>query len=350
MKNSAMIPERLLELDALRGLAAFGVMLFHFTFNKKTINPSLEFRYGVSGVDLFFMISGFVIFMSITKIKNRSEFIISRFSRLYPTFWACIIITSSFIFVFENENFNLPQIFFNLSMFPAFFSVEDLDPSYWTLVVELTFYAWIFAVYMIRKTGEIETIGLITLVIILLFHQGRHFYPELYRFVQLKIQLINHFPLFLSGILFYQLKFKGDTFTRYLFLLFCFLSACYLHDKGGRTMYIIGFGPHCSLMLFYHFIFILFINKKLKFLSQPSLLFLGNISYSLYLLHQYVGKIIMDLALLYFSPNIYLAIAIAIIFCILIAHLVTRFFERPAVTFIRSLNNKYQPANPAAAY
>lgn len=57
---------RLLELDALRGLAALGVLLFHYSYNQPGIQPDAQFRAGVASVDLFFMISGFVTLISTT--------------------------------------------------------------------------------------------------------------------------------------------------------------------------------------------------------------------------------------------------------------------------------------------
>src|SRR5689334_21950406 len=97
-KNS----ERLLELDVLRGLAAFGVLCYHYTTHhtllfSPTIKPLFNFPYGVYGVELFFMISGFVIFMTLENTKRPLDFIVSRFSRLYPCYWASVILTFSVI-------------------------------------------------------------------------------------------------------------------------------------------------------------------------------------------------------------------------------------------------------------
>jgi peptidoglycan/LPS O-acetylase OafA/YrhL len=66
-QHSARPVRRLLELDVLRGIAAFGVLVFHFTDYKDPVNVHpyplpFRFGYGTLGVYLFFMISGFVIF------------------------------------------------------------------------------------------------------------------------------------------------------------------------------------------------------------------------------------------------------------------------------------------------
>src|ERR1700679_1685854 len=86
---------RLLELDCLRGIAVTLVITFHFTLNE----PNLRryFRFDCAGVELFFMISGFVIFLTIEKTTNYKDFLLSRFSRLFPAYWTCVTLTTLFI-------------------------------------------------------------------------------------------------------------------------------------------------------------------------------------------------------------------------------------------------------------
>ena len=102
---------RIFELDILRGIAALIVALFHLTLDTpkeyRTFNTSI-FSIGSPMPSLFFIISGFVIFMTIEKIKDWKEFVITRFFRLYPSFWISIIL--SLIFVFFLGNGYLPNI------------------------------------------------------------------------------------------------------------------------------------------------------------------------------------------------------------------------------------------------
>jgi len=85
---------RIEELDALRGLAAFAVMLYHYTagegprLNRAELLVSVP--WGHFGVQLFFVISGYVILMTVRRVRTAGEFAVSRFARLYPAFWvAC---------------------------------------------------------------------------------------------------------------------------------------------------------------------------------------------------------------------------------------------------------------------
>lgn len=334
---------RLLELDALRGLAALSVLLFHFTLPNEA-ELGWRFGIGVTGVDIFFMISGFVIFLTIQKMKNWQQFVIFRFSRLYPVYWVCVSITASFIFFCDPKVFDPINVLANLTMFPSYFGIEDLDGSYWTLIIELLFYTWVLLVYITNQLKKIVLIGVVFTITIILFHHFGSNYPAVYLFALQKIQLINHFPLFLSGIVFYKLFTRPFSFSYVLVLLFCIASAIYLSDKGGRTMQILQRAEHGTLIVIYHLIFVLFISGRLTFLKMAPLLFLGRISYSLYLLHQYIGLQLIRILKTHFSLDIQFAILLTIVISIGLAALVTKYIEIPSVQFVR-LQYKRQQAS-----
>jgi peptidoglycan/LPS O-acetylase OafA/YrhL len=339
----AIIPEivptnlnnRLLELDALRGLAALSVMVFHFTINENAQKLGWEFRYGVTGVDIFFMISGFVIFLAIQKVKKWQDFAVSRLARLYPTFWACVFITATFLCIYQPELLSWQLILANLTMFPVYFGVENLDGVYWTLLVEMIFYLWILVIYLAKGLEKIVAIGTACTVVIVAFHLGKAHYLDFYKFITWKVQLLNHFPLFLSGILFYQLKFEGFAWRYVGLILLCMMAAFYLHDKGGRSMYHVTWGEHTVILFLYHALFFLFVLGHLTFLVWPPLLFLGKISYSLYLLHQYIGLQVIHSLHVTWGLNIYLAVGLTVGLCILLAYGVTRYVELPAIRAIK---------------
>lgn len=328
--------DRLPELDALRGIAALAVVFFHFTINRNATELGWQFNYGVTGVDIFFMISGFVIFLTInTKTEHGKDFVISRFSRLYPTYWACVLLTATFILIYDPASFKTTSVLANFTMFPTYFGVEDLDGSYWTLLVELVFYIWILMIYLSDGLKNIIPIGLICLTAIVAFHFFSNHYPQLYYLVVYKVQLINHFPLFLSGIVFYKIRFESFKPAYIIILLICILASAYLHDKGGKTMYFMGRFEHAMVIVFYHFIFTLFVLGKLTFLNLKPLLFLGKISYSLYLIHQYIGLHLIE-TFKNAGLNIYAAILICISICVTTAWIITKYIEIPAVRLIRS--------------
>lgn len=96
---------RIKELDALRGLAALAVVLYHYTTQYEKLFGHTgvlgwQFQYGSHGVHLFFMISGFVIFLTLDRVKKSRDFVISRFSRLFPAYWFAIMLTTIVVWTF----------------------------------------------------------------------------------------------------------------------------------------------------------------------------------------------------------------------------------------------------------
>ena len=80
---------RLHSLDALRGLAALGVVAYHYLDQ-----PAY---YGLLGVELFFIISGFVILMTLERVPSLLQFAIGRAARLYPAYWFSVAVAGVFL-------------------------------------------------------------------------------------------------------------------------------------------------------------------------------------------------------------------------------------------------------------
>lgn len=331
-----IIDSRFLELDALRGLAAVLVVLFHFTINSNSLLLGWEFRYGVTGVDIFFIISGFVIFLTISRVKKWPDFVVSRFARLYPAFWCCLLITTMAMMLIEPEAVTLQKLLANTTMMPIFFNQENMDQSYWTLLVELIFYFWILVLLVTGNIKNIVSAGFIFTVFIILFHAFSPLYTGFHEFATRKIELLNHFPLFFSGILFYLIRNGNHVKKNSLLIGFCLFAACYLHNQGGRSQYHVTPYEHYAILTFFHIVFALAIFGKLKFLNTAPLLFLGKISYCLYLIHQYVGLRLLAILTDVWQVNIYPALLIAMALVTLAAWLINKFVEIPANHLIRN--------------
>ncbi|WP_215232201.1 acyltransferase family protein [Dyadobacter linearis] len=338
---------RYYELDALRGIAAVSVMLFHFTINTNKTLLGWEFRFGVTGVDLFFMISGFVILLSASKTSTAGRFVRSRYVRLYPAFWLCALLTFLVKQTIEPLSTSTNELLANATMVPIFFGHEYLDGSYWTLVIELTFYLGVAALLFSGWIGQIEEVGLSCIAAIVLLHSNAGFYPGFYHFITNKVQIINHFPLFFSGIVCYRIKSLGWTFRRSSYLIISMAASIYLHDKGGPAHHFVSLREHSVLIISFHILFILFIHGQLQFLKQRVLIFCGEISYCLYLIHQYVGLKIMDALAGAGQFNMYVALIVTVSICIFSAWLITTCIELPVIGYLRS---KRQQARVKPAY
>ncbi|GAA2237247.1 MULTISPECIES: acyltransferase family protein [Kitasatospora] len=151
---------RLAVLDGLRLVAALMVVLYHYTAmdtpwngHTRTIFPSLHHvsQYAWIGVEVFFLISGFVICMS-SWGKSLGDFVVSRASRLYPAYWAAVVITAIVISLWPQVEHiqSWAQIAANLTMLQDGMHVRDVDGVYWTLFTEMKFYL-LFALLVVTR-------------------------------------------------------------------------------------------------------------------------------------------------------------------------------------------------------
>jgi peptidoglycan/LPS O-acetylase OafA/YrhL len=323
---------RYLELDALRGLAAILVVLFHFTMKRE--QAKLGFNLGVTGVDLFFIISGFVIFMSLNNISSTKEFIINRFTRLYPTYWTCVTFTYVLYKLVGNYT-NTPcksgirDYLGNLTMFQYYLKIPDLDGPYWSLIIEMTFYILIAIVFSLKKMKFIIPIGLLILFVILLQYiiQGTKIGP-IYAQVWWIFPLLYHFQLFFAGIIFF--KMKTETKNRllyYVLLLISFIVQITSTDDKGE---FINHAEHITMEAIYFGLFLLFVHNKLNyFIFQPAL-FLGKVSFALYLIHQYLGfQLLIPFLTNSWHLSFWLAALITLILVISLAAMITYYVEIP---------------------
>jgi peptidoglycan/LPS O-acetylase OafA/YrhL len=151
--HEATAPARVQALDLLRLLAVLGVMLFHYGFRGPTAFnvthvavPELASiaRYGFLGVPIFFIISGFVIAYSAVG-RTATSFAIARVSRIYPGFLFCMTATFAVLLICGPPHFSatVAQWAANLTVAATSLHQPYIDSAYWSLVVEITFYAWI---------------------------------------------------------------------------------------------------------------------------------------------------------------------------------------------------------------
>lgn len=148
-------------------------------------------------------------------------------------------------------------------------------------------------------------------------------------------RLLNlyHGVFFYSGILFYMLYTgTGRKSTIQLHLAAAFAVALSLFAlKGWADMVVVAV---------LYAVFYLSIGGYMNFLVNKPLLFLGSISYALYLFHQYIGFIIMNQTKAYFGDSI-LVIVPPLVISIVCAYLITQFIEQPAVKFLKDLYKNY---------
>lgn len=323
---------RLQELDSLRGIAALAVVLFHYTTGYSgTFHHGYgifwEFSLGYLGVQLFFIISGFVIFLTLENTKKPMEFVVSRFSRLYPTYWAAIFLTLACISLYPLPSYNISvkDIMLNLTMLQYWIPAKNIDSVYWTLGVELSFYILAFFVFLMKQQKNVDI--LIVCWLLLAIITKLTYYPH--RDFISKLLIFNYCQLFSAGICFYHIKNNGVSLKKNIILILCLLTQLIVSTVTETV----------SITLFF-IIFYLFVLNKLSLLRNKVLFYLGTISYSLYLIHQNIGYILIE-NLSRMRVNPYVILASTVIAVISIASFITFFIEKPSMRFIRKTYAKY---------
>ncbi len=230
--------------------------------------------------------------MSVKNVASVKQFLINRFSRLFPTYWFCVTFTFLLqvvcsLYLSQTENISFSRYLGNLTMIQYYLGIPNLDGPYWTMIVELLFYIAIAIIFSLNKLKYIVPFGLVILSILLLSDLLLNaFFAEVCQ----SLPLTTHFPLFLTGIVFYKIENAENVFKQKAFLygsvMYGFVMQIMLADDGGRSLEFISLNQYSVMLFCYFFIFILFVNKKMDFIINRPLLFLGKVSFPLYLIHQ----------------------------------------------------------------
>jgi peptidoglycan/LPS O-acetylase OafA/YrhL len=325
-KGSSASASRLTELDALRGVAVILVLLFHYTWRGSAVVPELQLipwglSWGHYGVELFFAISGFVILMTLERTRSAADFIVSRFARLFPAYWSAIALTTAGVAAMGSPSLVLPPqvVLLNLTMLQQFFLQPSVDGVYWSLGVELAFYASMLALWRVGwlKRIEIVLIGWISLKLV--WWQV----PQLP--ARLAVVLVVQFiPWFALGMAFYRIHIGARRWVQQVPTLALALIVATLVDGWNDGAVFIGIAA----------VFAALIAGKAKFLNHPVLLWLGSISYPFYLIHQLLGYAFM-LMLERGGMSAWAALPLAIAAALGIAHCLSVWVEKPALSAIR---------------
>lgn len=331
---------RLPALDLLRFTAAIAVTLYHYV----TCYPSMQdaagttlsavsavTRYGYLGVDLFFMISGFVILWS---SMNRSAlgFVVSRISRLYPTFWVsliftvgCILLLGGAVASYVAPPLDLWTLAANATMLPAPLNAPLIEGVYWTLEIEIRFYALIFLLLLMRQMHHVEAwlyawllVSIAALIVKL---------PWVIHYVA----LIPYAPFFIAGCLFYLVLSKGMTASRGTALTICAVVCAYTsvsQRSGFITADSVSGVIVPSLILLFFGLFAALILRRQTSPASRFAYWAGALTYPLYLIHATMGGLAYELL----RPTLGVAVTLLAIttIALIIAWIITVTVDIPA--------------------
>jgi peptidoglycan/LPS O-acetylase OafA/YrhL len=310
-------------INLLRAVAAIMVCLSHFTGYidnpRGSLFPTDGWLYsfsklGLNGVYIFFIVSGFVIPLSLAKenfnVAKLPRFLSRRFIRIELPFIASIFIIMliRLIYSFKNHTpFELQaeQIFYHLVYYIPFTNLSWLDGVYWTLAIEFQFYIVMGLLFTLFSSKN-KIVMWITFIIF----SGLNFLVKDDRFI------FHYAIIFAQGILLFLMKTQKVNNTAGLFsLVGCILATGYLHS--------VEIAIFCAItLLFIHF---LEVNNRVT--NR-----LGDISYSLYLTHVTIGGNMLYLFYKYFNGTIERLVLVSIVFmsALIFAYAFWWIIENPA--------------------
>jgi peptidoglycan/LPS O-acetylase OafA/YrhL len=345
---------RLQALDAIRGIAAFVVVLGHsieqairFMPPTGALRPVLEavfieyLNLGRIGVVAFFLLSGYVIPFSFSHDRPVRSFLIARFFRLYPAYWVSGAGAIMLALVLTGALPPARQILANITMVQAVLGQKDLIGVYWTLFYELLFYALCLGAFL---AGRMESPGYLLVAVAGLSAAG------------------------VGAAILRRMGGPGVPIGIPMFLAIMHLGTmARLADRGdkpgagrlfrtGLAIVLVTAGPISAIGFIQHAgnqrliadVTSLYVGLALFLglrrnpgICVAPLLFLGLISYALYLVHPLALDLIVSLAARV-APGVAPVMVVALVptLAILIATAVQRGVERPMGDLSRSVRRR----------
>jgi len=344
-------PARTLPLDALRFLAALAVVLFHYTYKGELytgLRPeplSQVTRYGGFGVDLFFVISGFVILGS-AEGKTPYQFVVSRVTRILPAFLLAVLSTFTLVRLFGPPalQVEVSDLLVNLStvaITPAgrALHVPLVDPVYWTLAIETQFYLLVLVALLLGLMRRVRALLYGWLVLSAALQGLTAVFGDLAALDLLgQVLLRDWSAYFVAGGLFsLQASGRGRRSDVVALAGAFVLNAA---QSWGRAAYnnaheLAGFTPWAVTLavasIYLVFALIAFRTRPLGWLAAWAPL--GRATYPLYLLHANLGYVVLIRLRPYLPGEV--SVPLTVLLFVGLAFLVQRYVERPVSRWMK---------------
>jgi peptidoglycan/LPS O-acetylase OafA/YrhL len=352
------------ELDGIRGIAALAVFFHHLCFT--SIQPErwgpviLELRafflYGTAGVDIFFVLSGFLITSLLIRDRESPafyrDFYWKRALRILPLYIACLL--GVLLFIRHSSRYVLLSAFF-IANFANIFHIESVGP-FWSLAIEEQFYLiWPTAVRRLSITRLRNwSLIIITGVVLLRFLSAACFGHHNYFLTPLRcdglaagallacgfdrrqrenLKSSAHDPLLIGtlliGVLLWRIPVLLPTTANAIAIAASFTSTATTLICAAVVGLIIA---HAE-------------SRPLRFLRSSPLTFFGLISYAFYMVHPYVMRVYDALRPLPAGDARNYTVRLAIVFAVTIAaSLLSRYLiELPALSLRKRVLNRPAP-------
>lgn len=333
---------RLYHLDYLRGLSAFGIMIFHLmswslgTYSSETWMG----RVGTYGVSAFYVLSGLTLYyvyynkMNFTQ-KDILFFFKKRALRIFPLLW---LVTVTAV-VLSRQVPDIGSLFLNLTGLFGFFKWDSsFSAGDWSIGNEWVFYLFFpFFILLMKKFKP-----LMVLLILILF--GLYLY---FAFVKLNPALalgeqwrnyvnpLNQVFLFVGGFLmgYFLQDVKVSNWVPIVLLLLGFALFSFYPASGDNIVIVTGVNrlvfTGCTFLIcigFYK------LSIQLPMFVHKPLTILGEASYSIYLLHPIVWKLtnigLRNLSEQGFEIPPFVSLPLSAFLTVFISYYVYQYFEK----------------------
>lgn len=337
-------------LDGFRGLAILLVILFHAYVPRTDLYPYGDtyaefplFKLGWLGVQLFFLISGFVIFMTLDKTDSFKSFIFKRWLRLFPGMLIASVLIYSTLSIFHERPDGIPPNI--LSILPGLtftlptwwsklvgFDIPLLESAFWSLYVEFKFYVIAGTIYYSLGRKYLVP-ALLALFALWTVSYGLSIFIEL-RLLDILNKVSNaldlkHFGWFTAGAMFYiYFQTKEDRWFNLAIGVMLISALTVRWEALGFDLEVITGSLIVSALFALSFKSI----TLQKLLQSRVLIFFGFVSYTLYLIHENMTTS-MIVKMADFSPWLhpFLYPYLPTMLVVAVAYLIARYLE-PALS------------------
>ncbi|MEH4661136.1 acyltransferase [Phytobacter diazotrophicus] len=352
-----LINGKLKSLQILRGLAALSVVLFHYRFymvpdNGDMTTPDKLFGWGAIGVDLFFVISGFImVYITHNRtsgVSTWSEFIKGRLLRILPVYYVILLITffingAMSTFHYQEKTANLISAItftpYLSTAAPFYVNPDGMYNIRWTLNYEMYFYL-VFSLCLLSGRKIIPLVAWIAATVTAgFFATGAVVFTErgyqtgLASFNFLTNPIILEFLVgVMAGYLYFFLRTKDVMFNRIFFLLSVSAVCVIFPEIKAHSLYT-AFASAVLILFFTLY------DKEIVNGAPAILIKMGDVSFSWYLTH---NPFIQGVAgrIEHFSPEIvrsYYGFVIFVILSFLVACLSHKYLEVKMVNKLKKI-------------
>lgn len=340
---------RLHNLDYLRGIAAFGIMIYHFSLWNFGAFPaeSILGRVGIYGVSIFYVLSGLTLYhvyfhkmtLSLSSLK---DFWKKRIFRIFPLLWLATIL----FVIIERKELDFYRIFLNLTGLFGFIKWDYyLAVGSWSIGNELVFYAFLPVFIYLGKNYKTAFWILSTLILALgfyfsyvVFDPNQKLIAQWHHYTNPLNQVFLFLGGFILGYIFEKHRFK--LMVNLLLLTVGVVIFIFWPAQGDQIDLVSGtnriiFSLSCLLISLAFFK----IEINIPTIIQKSLSMLGEASYSVYLLHPIVYLVFnfFNKRILHFSKIN--TIFIASVLTITCSYLTYIYFEKYFMKLAKSKTN-----------